>query len=285
MTVCTTEKVNFIHIGFHRCGSTSLQTDVFSKSDGVLCVKGSALALNNKKSFSDVRWMENSKFKPDSVKLYGVSAEGLCGVDYCNSNEISKKFSSFPKEIYANWPSAKILIVFRRQPDLIRSYYSLALRKSQLDISLNDYADSFFVREYLAYDKLIKSYVDIFGRENVCALPAELLFYDTPTFLSRLSVFIDFDFTGAILGRRNSGDNRFALNIIRSLNAFLKKSNNDRTYQQLKHVILKMTSIMNIGGQQFLERETAETIRQYFELSNQEASTLTGFDLIGQYGY
>jgi len=193
------DKVNidFLHIGYHRCGSTSLQSGVFSNADGVRCVKSGSEFHKYGYITEDAKW-----FGQVDGGVGWFSNEGLCGVDYLSRTPTLKGVENC-KKLYSAYPDAKVLIMVRSQPDLIKSYYGLALRKSDYSGSLDEYALNVFPREELLFENLIGEYVDHFGVGQVAVLPLKYLACDADGFYKTLGEFMGVDFSGRYGGRKN----------------------------------------------------------------------------------
>ncbi len=278
------EELKFIHIGYHRCGSTTLQTDVFACTRSLSCAKDPHLATNNQKRFNDVNWFNKPPLDHSHPHYFAVSAESLCGVNY-SSHQPSKTFSNLPSKIHRNWPNAQILIVFRRQPDLIKSYYSLALRKSQLTISLNEYASSFFPYAYLEYDKLINTYLSLFRSEQVLAIPAEFLFKHQTEAINTLSDHLGVTLDAPNLKRRNAANTKAGLLVLRQCNRALQTLGFNGHHEWLKRYLLRSSVFVRVGGRSELDADVEMSIRHHFRDSNERCSELTGYNLIDDYGY
>lgn len=276
--------VDLIHVGYHRCASTTLQVCLFSNHPQITWTKKSRLAYDMAVGMDDVLFHGCSPGAVEDQRTV-ISSEGLCGVNYWQP-ELKNAWRDFPKLIYDKWPDAKILMIIRRQPDLIRSYYNLYIIKSSITMKPKVYYQDTFCKDYLKYDSLITKYIDLFGDRQICILPFEMILHDQPQFLSRLSDFSGVDFRHYRLPITNSGSSDVANKVMRRLNYVFGVFGDQRPISRGKKILRAAlaATLPRIGGSFFDENDEAE-IRHYFLESNKRISTLIGIDLVGEYGY
>lgn len=276
-------RVDLIHIGYHRCASTTLQNDVFAAHPAFALTRDGRLARLPDLSVEDVRFSQIGTTNWDDAKII-VSSEGLCGVGF-NMPGPNAAWRLNPVRIHAKWPDAKILIIIRRQPELIRSYYGLALVKWNVTVTPEVYSGEFFPREYLEFDRLIGHYNTLFGRDRVKVLPLEMLSHDGGSFLHELSAFCEVDINGLSLRRLNRSASDGANNAMRILNFGLRIFG-ERTPKRLpSKSICKVLDRVLPAGQPFFAPGEDEAYLAKFTASNARTSDLIGIDLCGQYGY
>jgi hypothetical protein len=98
------------------------------------------------------------------------------------------------RNLAAAFPDARIVAVVRNQFDYLLSLYCyrVAVRgheyRSLARFVAEDLADG--LKKHLEYDRLIREYVRLFGRERVRVLPLEMLRTDPDAFLRHLTDFI-----------------------------------------------------------------------------------------------
>jgi hypothetical protein len=102
------------------------------------------------------------------------------------------------------FPTAKIILVIRRQDDLLESLYKQCLRayfcptlNSFLNYAHKRFEDPSYFFSYpsinarqLNYYKYARNYAEVFGRDNVIILPYEMMKTDQMGFLNRLFDFM-----------------------------------------------------------------------------------------------
>jgi len=135
---------------------------------------------------------ETNKYWHKSCKnpeIYVVSSEGLCGVDY-KTFRPNPHWESMPDDIYNNWPDAKILIIIRRQPEIIKAYYTESLMKFATVKKFDEFYRLAFTNEYFNYHIIVQRYYKNFGKDNVLVLPLEMLKCNPNKFKAILSGWI-----------------------------------------------------------------------------------------------
>ena len=279
-----TRHVDLIHVGYHRCASTTLQDILFSNHPKITMTKNSRLAYDKAVGIDDVPF-NGCSFSSREDQTTVISSEGLCGVNY-TQRKLGNAWQEFPKLIHDKWPDAKILIIIRRQPDLIRSYYSLNIIKFATVLSPKMYYGDLFCKEYLNYDSLITNYVNLFGAKKVCALPFEMIRHNQSQFLSRLSDFSCVDFRNFPLPIINAGNSDIANEVMRRLNYFFRILGNQRPLGTGKKKLrTALATMLPQSGNKFFDGDDEVEIRNYFAESNKRISSLIGIDLVKEYGY
>lgn len=278
-----TDRIDAIHIGFHRCASTVLQADIFAGHPDIAFTKRGKVALNPERTLADVT-VHGDGERPPKITL--VSAEGLCGVNYAGTSDVpGPGWSDNPRLIHRKFPDAKILILIRRQPDLIRSYYSLALLKHGLTAAPRRYYRELFPLGCLHYDQVLRHYTDLFGSDRVKAIPVELLMVDPPAFLAALSGFLGVDVTRSRLRRHNAGGGDLANAMLRRANMVLGPLVRGRALElPKKRLRVALTRILPKSSGFYGSVGEADLRGRYRE-SNQQMQSLIGYDLIARFGY
>lgn len=278
-----TDRIDAIHIGFHRCASTTLQADILAGHPDIAFTKRGKVALNPERTLADVT-VHGGGGRPAKITL--VSAEGLCGVNYAGTSNVpGRGWSDNPGLIHQKFPQAGILILIRRQPDLIRSYYSLALLKHGLTAPPRRYCHELFPLDCLHYDQVLRRYSDLFGPDRVKVIPVELLMADPPAFLAALSDFLGVDVTRSRLRRRNTGGGDLANAMLRRANMVLGPLIRGRALESpKKRLRAALTRILPESGSFFGSTGEAD-LRARYRDSNQRVQSLIGYDLIGRFGY
>ncbi len=275
--------VDLIHIGYHRCGSTTIQTDILGSHRGVAVTKDSRLAMGKVQDFAQCRFIGTPPNSP-TAETVAISSEGLCGVNYV-ANVESPLWAEIPQQVHDTWPDAKILVMIRRQPDLIRSYYSLAVRKLSFTVPARQYYREVFHREYLYFDDLIGRYIDLYGTHAIKVLPVEMLFLTPGPFLSELSEFMGVDLTAQTVRRLNKGGSDSANKILRWMNLGLRALGKERGLATQKLVLRSALGRVLPAHQSFYAPGDREAIREQYRASNIRTSERIDIDLIGEYDY
>ena len=173
-----------IHIGYHKCASTSLQKDIFPNLKinyfstwGIHAetkYREYLDMLQNKKIDIDFFRKIVSKYSGNKYDLTLISHEDLSG--HISGYKDNDPFIT-ADNLYKAYPEAKILIIIREQLSYIKSLY--AFKTTIQGYETRDFAC--FVEdeskkglvEKLKYNKLIEYYYKLFSKENVLVLPLE----------------------------------------------------------------------------------------------------------------
>jgi hypothetical protein len=206
-------RIPLIHIGIMKSGSTFLQKKVLIEKhnfnnpfvadqyhpeliDRLFCVNPFEFDAKETREFFDAKWRESPH--QDHVPL--VTLEELAGNPLAASN-YERETSHRLKDIF---PEAKILITIREQRSVILSSWCHYLRKNGPQ-PISRFVGKANMRigflpicrpHRYRYDALVAHYYKLFGRENVCALPAEWLFENQQAFARKVMDFADCDYQG-----------------------------------------------------------------------------------------
>lgn len=196
-----------IHIGYHKTGTTLLQKQVFSRSELGLCTPWGTQAH---KAVDEFITVNPFLFEPQSCRnrlgdqICEAREAGLVPImsqEALSGRAIGQAFHYGPyvaERLAAVFPQAKILITIREQKASVISHYRQYIANGGVHsierfIGADAQKPGFtpvFYSDHLKYDRLIETYITLFGRDSVMVLPAEKLFHDTPSALSQLSGFI-----------------------------------------------------------------------------------------------
>lgn len=197
-----------IHIGYHKTASTWLQTHIldnpetrlkrfFSKKDirdfivlpHSLDFNSIAVRTHHLKLMKQA--IEGENLAEDTISV--ISSERLSGHPHSGGYD-SKEIAD---RLKACFPDGKVLIVIREQKSAISSCY-LQYVKYGGTCSIKDYIKPpkrglpvipLFKFEHFDYSKLIQYYIDLFGQENVLAIPFELFKDDPQKFYTHIVEF------------------------------------------------------------------------------------------------
>jgi hypothetical protein len=188
-----------IHVGYAKTGSTWLQRSVFSKADlGFLSVP--LLEVLENFVFTDIADGEVEKvFHNLGSHLERAAAEGLVLVlshEVLVGDQTQGRYWGrlVGKRLHTVFPRGKVLMVLREQRSMLVSSYRQHIRvggHSSLSQFMNREPgfDAYCRPEFLEYDHMITYYQEQFGKDQVLALPYELMRSDLPDFYRRVLEF------------------------------------------------------------------------------------------------
>lgn len=190
-----------IHIGYHKTGTTFLQTGLF-RSPGFVrawpastlrekLVNVSELSFDPEGARADLLAAAHDDRPPGTVLV--ASDERLSGTPHAGGFDSAL----IARRLAQVFPEAKVLIGIREQADAVYSVYQQYVRdggSASVWAYLHPRAPTQVPQpraEHWEYDRLIALYQDLFGRERVLVLPFEWLRADASEFLARICVFCD----------------------------------------------------------------------------------------------
>ncbi|MDH3974329.1 MAG: sulfotransferase [Deltaproteobacteria bacterium] len=223
-----------IHVGFHKSASTFLQETVFTH----LPVNYVFFAGKQREMLDMVESLEcfdpialhkwvnnevNQEYGNEKRRVTVLSHEELSGHPHGHES-IDPLLVA--KNLKKTFPKARILIVIRNQFSYLSSIYTF--RVSSKGVESRNF-DSFLDEEgklglfdHLEYDKLIKHYMDLFGKENIHILPMEGLKKSPESFISSLCDFLQVPYQSFETSQyiNKSSKNLAVLTIWRFINYF-----------------------------------------------------------------
>lgn len=196
-----------VHVGLHKCGSTWLQKEVFCRPDYGFTAPWGAMSHMAVTEFvtQDPLCFDpaitRGKFDsalhdgPADTPVAVISHEALSsrphhGVYYA---------PHVADRLHQTFPRAKVLLIFREQASIIYSLYGEHIRNggrhsfAQFIGTGNEPPGwtTLCRLSFFEYDRLLQMYRDVFGVENVLALPLELMKADPDAFTGQLFGFLD----------------------------------------------------------------------------------------------
>jgi hypothetical protein len=195
----TSERPILLHPGFHKTGTTFLQSEVFTDSrlfrllwwhDEVdrYVIRPHELDFDPRPAIEVIAEARRES-RPDLIDV--VSSETLSGTPFFGSRESASRAHRL-KQIFGQ---AKVLITVRRQQSILRAMYMQYLKRGGT-LSPDAFFDQPRPPDYygfeaglLEFHKLTELYAELFGAENVLVLTQETLERDPETFMSRLCAF------------------------------------------------------------------------------------------------
>jgi hypothetical protein len=301
-----------IHIGYHKTGTTWLQRHVFSDQNAGFYlmprddIKDHIVHINalvfDPETCQETLAHHAQKASELGLQLV-VSQERLSGGLHAGAYD-SKENADRLAEVY---PSAKILIVIREQREMCISAYKQYLRNGG-SYSLDEYLAPRrrerpgFNLGHFNYDRLIRYYISLFGKDNVCVLPFEM-FRDAPSdFLAAILEFCDVEQADpahflAATDLKENATRTYLRNVVkRRLNPFLIKDHDNLGrilyIPGFRFVAEPFLWLVDVLSPQVLEKYleqkfskvVSERTRGCYAESNRLTSGLIGVDL-AQYGY
>jgi hypothetical protein len=239
------EKPRFLHIGYPKCASTSLQYEFFGAHPQIYhlgwgCQHTESGWVDEKLAAAmevDLRMAKSNVYNPQAAeealyvhfvhaehtspyKVIGISWESLCFTLVFDADPLIKA----QRLLRLFGPGTKIIVVVRNQLDLIRSMYFEMVRGG-LGKSFQDYLE--FLRGFdftgitrdLCYSRIVQIYVDFFGRRNVMVVPFERFAAAQASELHRICDFLGVSRVDGPIGRHNPSSDLRLLERIRRLNS------------------------------------------------------------------
>ena len=308
-----------IHIGYHKTASTWLQQELFTARSDVfvpLAPDGNPRYLAWKFLF-DEQGYANSPFASVTDRIrteYAALMESLNVGDKCPV--ISAEFLSgrlhgggFDSKLIADrlkdcFPEAKIFCVIREQKSIIFSTYSQYIqvggtrRLKHFLAPKTDRELPGFSPEHFRYLPLISYYHDLFGPENVLALPFEMFQADPAAFVANLG-----EFAGVSLQPENlkfeTVYNKGGTLLMQFMLPFMNLFSMDTTvngfspfhtpgaytFVKVANWLLNRTAPwLKTTIRRRLKKQVAAFVGERYEESNRKLSSLIGLDL-SRYGY
>jgi len=204
--------MGYIHIGYPKTASTTLQESVFKVCENNICYIGwpqdrdCAESRNIIHRITDLEGYEYGLYRAD---LKNKLASYSNGRQILLSDESLAVGSSLPGKVcrlsIANRlknliPESKVLIVVRNQVDLLKSLFLQQLRGASGCYYKNwddwlkrqfEFSDLSSWLTVLRFDETYKIYADLFGRENITVLLFEDMLADQLSFFKGVSSFLD----------------------------------------------------------------------------------------------
>ena len=232
-----------VHIGFHKTGTSWLQDEVFDKKDGDFhpisklahhfVFDQDGFILNSFDMNETVIREELQKVLKNtplsSERMPVMSYERLSGSPFAggvNGNSHAARIKNV-------FPQAKILIVIRKQADVILSgYFQYLTGGGTLGIDKYLYSKQnglrpFFTGNHYHYHHIVSGYQGLFGKKQVLVLPYELFRLDKQAYLERIARFTGQEIKVQEVDTkvyRNKGEHQFTRYHFRFLNTMIKST-------------------------------------------------------------
>lgn len=300
-----------LHIGYHKTGSTLLQSAFFSDPAGGFLMP-EAPRHRLLKDFvvpPPYRFDRTATRRAYEPLLDRAAALGKIAV---LSHE---RFSGYPptggfdapiiaRRLHRTFSDALVLIVIREQLSHVLSMYSQYVTDGG-ELSLNDYLGDpdphlrrvpGFSVEFYRYDGLINDYQHLFGQERVLVLPYELLRADSPEFVRRVCAFVGIPEQPISAGRANPRRPALMQAVMRRANAIFSDNQLSRRplwkIDRISKGFARTRPLFERLSPAILERHLldrqkrciSDRLSGRFAASNVTTMRLTGLDLAA-YGY
>ncbi|MEA3444533.1 MAG: sulfotransferase domain-containing protein [Bacteroidota bacterium] len=291
------------HIGYHKTGTTFLQNNVYPYIKDV----GFVDYPKCDKIFRDVIYKDNLDYnfeksfallsKNTSIgNQFLFSYEALVGPLFNNSGMNKKNIADRLKKL----GFTKIIISIRNQTKLLESIYIQHIQEGGVarPSTFFDRGKMMFDWDYGNYFRLIKYYIELFGKDNVLVLLQEELKTDQEGSIKRIM-----DFIGSRVDqekkqkekRANKSLSLFSLGLLRIINHFTfnkyRPSHLFSTHISTWKFRFLLQSYLDPLLFSRISRKSSiapikilEQIKEFYKTSNTELSKLIGIDL-AKYGY
>lgn len=296
-----------LHIGYHKTGTTFIQTHVFTRENGFLVpwtvftgepIEHFVLTHPLRFDAKAVRRAFDRAIETagDHALIPAISHEDLSG------HPLWSRYYGFDvaERLHATFPEAKVLIAVREQKSMLRSLFGQYIVQDGLSplsefIGTGNELPGFrpICRlDHLEYDMLVGRYRELFGDEQVLVLPFELLRKDAIAFEQSI-----YDFAGSPMRARGShppenvGLGAMTLAVNQWLNQFARKPKlpgpdywswpwSYRTKLRVCRVLQKVIPARwHHARDQAIRRYIADRVGDYFKDSNHRLAAMTGLDL------
>jgi hypothetical protein len=199
----------YLHLGMPKTGTTFLQARCFPYLKGVRYGDQQMMNLLDRVIYTNPTFLDLQKTKQQAEDLL----ENIVEESLLISHErlFGNMLMNYHDNLYltnclrALFPKAKIIIVIRRQDDLVESIYKQSLQSCYhqrinrfLNYRKNKFEDArdqpalpnLDVKQFNLH-KYIQTYVEQFGRERIAVLPYELLKQEPGVFFDKLFAFLN----------------------------------------------------------------------------------------------
>lgn len=231
----------YLHLGMPKTGTTFLQARCFPYLDRIRYRDKEIMDLLDRVIYTNPTFLDLKRTKDEADRILEktgdesllISHERLFGnmlINYHDNLYITRCLKML-------FPEAKVIIVIRRQDDLVESIYKQSLQSyyhqrtnSFLNYRNNRFEDSCDLPGWPNIDikqlnlrRYVQNYVEHFGRDNVAILPYELLTHDQRAFLEKLAAAINVEpFYPANNYQENRSYSWLSCRIALALNRFVR---------------------------------------------------------------
>lgn len=300
-----------IHIGLPKCASTFLQKNIFPLYAGVNHNSSNAIRTVVARYIDDsIKESEAKKTISSLIKnneKYILSKESFCGTH----STMYVDYKQNLQKIETLFPTAKAIIIIRKQSDFLQSLYNQAIRKgitksakkflcleklqplTTTNIKTNLKNTQHVNFRCLNYNNLIKSYQKAYGKNNILVLPMELLQQEPSTFIEKINIFCEekLPCPPSSLNKINTSTSQTGLYGQRFINNFKGFNKKQQIRRALYHIVsISINTITHLIDMicfipnKPLSKNEIKIIDNYYADNNKKLSTLIDIDL-QKYGY
>jgi hypothetical protein len=261
-------KTRYIHIGYPKTGTTTLQASFFPRHPEVLHLGPSArpseikeaveVDLIRKESFAyssrDIQKVFEPYFEKmnsnGKYKAVGISCEELC-FSFDGTGVDRALIAERLKELFGE---AKILITIRNQFDFIRSLYSESI-KLGCYFSFDEFLKAHYWRFHtylfhqIYYYPLFKCYSDLFGKDQVKVLLFEELKDRPGETVEEICRFLEISPVKIDMGHANPSLSPFSLGLMRFANRIFKNNFGRSYFMPICPGVLSREKMGNVNGE------------------------------------
>ena len=185
-------KQTYIHIGYHKTGSTFLQKRIFPRLPVNLITAPDIKYISDSEEFDKNLFISKLKKREKGTECAKtvISQEGFSGSSDGNPARDPFRIADRLKETI---PNAKIIIVTRDPEDYMHSLYAFRVAVRGLETRTYEryiQAKKEQLRRKLNYPVLINHYRELFGKDAVLVLEYEELKEGPHKFIEKLTDFI-----------------------------------------------------------------------------------------------
>jgi hypothetical protein len=316
----------FIHIGYPKTATTTFQKYLFPNHNELRNISDQELKnIDNifysrendlKRNISINKKYLKSIIEPDKKYIY--SNESLLSFSLffrfnpkpyiwtLDPISIARKLKYYFKDTEV-FDDVKIIITIRKQEELLKSMYSQVynlvykhFKETNSFIKFLDYAllrkDNGFIIDTLYYYDIVKSYEELFGKNNIKILVYEQLFSNKDKFIKSLTDYMNINFNHAkklIVDKKENATNKH-LNIYssdtRDLVSYLRYYKNKYINRSLKisgTKLYKLLTTIKIKGKKIdvnIPQQHKEKIKFLFNENNRALDKEFNLDL-KKHGY
>lgn len=294
-----------LHIGYHKTGTTWLQQFLFGHPDSGFEWIGrpwearKQIVAPHALAYDPVA--TRTLYEPTIARAAAAGKVPVFTDERFSGNPHSGGYDSkeIAARLAATFPDGRVLIVVRRQQDMLYSTYDQYVNAGGA-CSLRDYLDRrtrysmpMFRLEHLQYHRLIDLYQRTFGRDRVLVLTYEQFKDDGRCFARRITEFAGnpTQFEPDVERKINVGRPAVLTPLLRRLNPFLVRDDLNgysilalpgarrHTYAILERVARMLPESFNRRVQARLRVQIDDACRGVFGSSNRKTMELTGLDL------
>ena len=311
--------LTLVHIGYHKTGTNWLQDEVFGNPETGYGWLGKRPLTHPVHRLVRDRPLEfdadalRAEFAPLVRKAEDAGLVPVVSFPRLSGHAFSGGYDSreLADRVHAVFPDAGILIVIREQRSTIVSTYKQYVPAggvSTIESFLSPDPESRRVPRFdfghFAYDRLIRYYHSLFGRDSVRVLPYEQFVRDPRGFVAAIGDFGGRPVPGNVLDRlpyrkrSNRAQSALAVELSRPLNLFGKRSDlNPEPIVESKLVFSLAKQIRRLDPSKVpvlheraarseaeLRRIVEERVGERYVESNRATAELTGLDL-SSYGW